>query len=55
MSKTNVEQLILRMESYWKCWKQFNTFHEHGAKQKVRQEDENQFLEIQECHHQELE
>ena len=26
MSKINVDQLILRMESYLECWKQYNTF-----------------------------
>ena len=26
MNKTTIEQLILRMENYLECWKQFNTF-----------------------------
>ena len=48
MSNTNVEQLILRMESYLECWKQFNTFMSMARSKKFSQEDENQFLEIKE-------
>src|SRR6266702_2724356 len=46
MSKTNVEQLILRMEGYLECWKQFNSFMTMARAKKFSQEDENQFLEI---------
>ena len=55
MSKTNVEQLILRMESYLECWKQFNTFMAMARAKKFGQEDENQFLEIKSVITQELE
>ena len=55
MSKTNVEQLILRMESYLECWKQFNTFMSMARSKKYTQEDENQFLEIKSVITQELE
>ena len=55
MSKTNVEQLILRMESYLECWKQFNTFMGMARSKKFGQEDENQFLEIKSVITQELE
>src|SRR5256885_17105475 len=55
MSKTNVEQLILRMESYLECWKQFNTFMTMARGKKFGQEDENQFLEIKSVITQELE
>ena len=55
MSKTNVEQLILRMESYLECWKQFNTFMSMARSKKFGQEDENQFLEIKSVITQELE
>ena len=55
MSKTNVEQLILRMENYLECWKQFNTFMTMGRSKKFTQEDENQFLEIKSVITQELE
>ena len=55
MSKSNVEQLILRMESYLECWKQFNTFMTMARSKKFGQEDENQFLEIKNVITQELE
>jgi hypothetical protein len=55
MSKTNVEQLIIRMENYLECWKQFNTFMTMGRSKKFTQEDENQFLEIKSVITQELE
>jgi len=55
MSNTNVEQLILRMESYLECWKQFNTFMGMARSKKFGQEDENQFLEIKSVITQELE
>lgn len=55
MSKSNVEQLIIRMENYLECWKQFNTFMTMGRSKKFTQEDENQFLEIKSVITQELE
>ena len=55
MSKTNIEHLILRMESYLECWKQFNTFMTMARHKKFTQEDENQFLEIKSVLAQELE
>ncbi len=55
MSKTNVEQLILRMEGYLECWKQFNSFMTMARAKKFSQEDENQFLEIKSVITQELE
>lgn len=55
MSKTNVEQLILRMEGYLECWKQFNTFMTMARTKKFSPEDENQFLEIKSVLAQELE
>jgi len=55
MSKTNVEQLIIRMENYLECWKQFNTFMNMARSKKFTQEDENQFLEIKSVITQELE
>src|ERR1051326_331333 len=55
MSKSNVEQLILRMESYLECCKQFNTFMIMARGKKFGQEDENQFLEIKSVITQELE
>lgn len=55
MSKTNIEQLILRMESYLECWKQFNTFMGLARTKKFSLEDENQFLELKSMITQELE
>ena len=55
MSKTNVEQLIVRMENYLEYWKQFNTFMTMARSKKFTQEDENQFLEIKSVITQELE
>jgi hypothetical protein len=54
-NKTSVEQLILRMENYLECWKQFNTFMNMARTKKFSQEDENQFLEIKSVITQELE
>jgi hypothetical protein len=55
MTKNNVEQLILRLESYLECWKQYNTFMGMARAKKFSQEDENQFLEIKSVITQELE
>ena len=55
MSKSNIEQLILRLESYLECWKQYNAFMTMARHKKFTQEDENQFLEIKSVITQELE
>ena len=55
MSKSNIDQLIVRLENYLECWKQFNTFMTMGRSKKFTQEDENQFLEIKSVITQELE
>jgi len=55
MNRANIDQLILRMESYLECWKQFNNFMNMGRARKFTQEDENQFLEIKSVLTQELE
>src|SRR5216117_2219856 len=55
MSKTNIDQLILRMESYLECWKQYNAFMAMARAKRFSQEDENQFLEIKSVITQELE
>jgi len=54
MSKSNIEPLILRLESYLECWKQFNTFMSMARTKKFSQEDESQFLEIKSVITQEL-
>ena len=55
MSKTNIDQLILRLESYLECWKQYNAFMAMARAKRFSQEDENQFLEIKSVITQELE
>ena len=55
MSKSNIDQLIVRLENYLECWKQFNTFMIMGRNKKFTQEDENQFLEIKSVITQEIE
>ena len=55
MNKLNVEQIILRLENYLECWKQFNNFMSMARQKKFCQEDENQFLEIKSVITQELE
>ena len=55
MTKITIEQLILRMESYLECWKQFNGFVVMARAKKFNPEDENQFLEIKSVITQELE
>jgi hypothetical protein len=55
MSKTNIEQIILRMENYLECWKQYNTFMSLARSKKFTPEDENQFLELKSVLTQDLE
>jgi hypothetical protein len=55
MSKPNIEPLIVRMENYLECWKQFNTFMTMARGKKFGPEDENQFLETKSVITQELE
>jgi hypothetical protein len=55
MSKINIDQLILRLESYLECWKQYNTFMGMARSKKYGLEEENQFLEIKSVITQELE
>jgi len=55
MSKNKIDELILRMESYLECWKQFHNFMGMARQKKFSQEDENQFMEIKSVLTQELE
>jgi hypothetical protein len=55
MSKSKIEELILRMESYLECWKQFHSFMNMARQKKFGQEDESQFMEIKSVLTQELE
>lgn len=55
MTKTHLEDLIMRMESYLECWKQYNAFMNLARARKFSLEDENQFLEIKSMLTQDLE
>jgi len=55
MTKKQLEQLILSMENYLECWKQFNHFLNVARTKKFGEEDENQFLEIKSVLAQQLE
>ncbi len=55
MSDKRIEKLILQMENYIECWKQFNHYLNLARTKQFTQEDENQFLEIKSVIAQELE
>lgn len=55
MQKTEIDHLILRLESYLECWKQFNVFMNQARDKKFGPEEENQFLELKSVLTQELE
>lgn len=55
MNKKLLDQLILQMENYLECWKQFNHFLNIARAKKFSEEDENQFLEIKSVLAQQLE
>ena len=55
MNKKLLDQLILQMENYLECWKQFNHFLNIARTKKFTEEDENQFLEIKSVLAQQLE
>lgn len=56
MSATKkLDQLILQMENYLECWKQFNHYLNLARSKKFEPEDETQFLEVKSIMTQELE
>jgi len=55
MSNKRLEDVILRMESYLECWKQFNHYLGLARFKKFTVDDENQFMEIKSVITQELE
>lgn len=55
MDKKKLDQLVLQLESYLECWKQFNHYVNLARTKKFEQEDESQFLEIKSVITQELE
>lgn len=55
MHNKQLDQLIVQLENYLECWKQFNYFVGLGRAKKFTAEDENQFLEVKAIIVQELE
>lgn len=55
MNKKKLDQLILQMENYLECWKQFNHYIALARSKKFEQDDETQFLEVKSIITQELE
>ena len=55
MRNKKLDQLVMQLENYLECWKQFNNFINLARQKKFTSEDENQFLEIKSVIAQELE
>ena len=55
MESKKVDELIVQIENYLECWKQFNHYLSLARTKKFSQEDESQFLEIKSVLAQELE
>ncbi|HEY3861169.1 MAG TPA: hypothetical protein VGO59_04710 [Verrucomicrobiae bacterium] len=55
MHNKKLDQLIVQLENYLECWKQFNYFITLARSKKFSEEDENQFLEVKSILVQELE
>jgi hypothetical protein len=55
MEHKKMDDLIIQIENYLECWKQFNNYLGLARTKKFGQEDENQFLEVKSVLAQELE
>ena len=55
MSAKRMQDIIVRMENYLECWKQFNHYLGLARFKKFTLDDENQFMEIKSVITQELE
>jgi hypothetical protein len=55
MTTKQLDQLILQLENYLECWKQFSHFLGLARTKKFEAEDESQFLEVKSVLIQELE
>jgi len=53
--KKKIEKIILQMEAYLECWKQFSNFVNLARAKKFSPEDEAQFLEVKSVITQQLE
>jgi hypothetical protein len=55
MRNKKLDQLVVQLENYLECWKQFNYFINVARSKKFTDEDNNQFLEVKSIIVQELE
>ena len=55
MHNKKLDHLIVQLENYLECWKQFYSFINMARSKKFTDEDENQFLEVKSIIVQELE
>lgn len=55
MDKKKLDQLIIQLENYVECWKQFNHYIGLARTKKFQPDDETQFLEVKSVIAQELE
>ena|ERR1043166_7684810 len=55
MSANRVQDVIIRMENYLECWKQFNHYLGLARFKKFSMDDESQFMEVKSVITQELE
>jgi hypothetical protein len=55
MRNKKLDQLVVQLENYLECWKQFNYFINVARSKKFTDEDNNQFLEVKSIVVQELE
>ncbi len=55
MNNKQLDQLVLQMENYLECWKQFSQYLDMARNKKFSPEDESQFLEIKSVLTQQLE
>jgi len=55
MGASKIDKLILQLENYLECWKQFNRYIGLARSKQFSPEDENQFLEVKSIITQELE
>ena len=55
MERTKLDELIVQIENYLECWKQFNQFLALARTKKFGQDDETQFLELKAVLAQQLE
>lgn len=55
MQKKKLDHLILQLENYLECWKQFSNYLGTARAKRFEPEDETQFLEVKSVMTQELE